>query len=334
MRFGSGRSRAAWSAALLLVLGARTSRAAETRDTAAAEALFEEARQLFEHGDYETACPKFAESYRLDPGTGVLFALALCHERRGKLATAWAEFIDVAGRANAENNSEREAAARERADALFSRLSFLVIRVDAATARLPGLSVEEDDVALRPAAFGTPLPVDPGRHVVRAEAPDHQAWTATIQIGTEPHRQTITVPALVASPPNQAAAAPPGAKTGPPEPRGSVALTPLRVGAIAFGGAGVASLALGGAALARALDEKARSDHGCGSAGCTPRAENERATAQEAATWATVGAISGAALLGAGVVCWVFGRPSPSGERQGHVSVTLGLGQAAIGGEL
>lgn len=334
MRLGSARSRAAWSAALFVFCAARASRATEPRDAAAAEALFEEAKQLLEQGAYDGACPKFAESYRLDPATGVLFALAICHERSGKLASAWAEFIDTAGRAHAEQNREREAAARERADALYSRLPFLVIRVEPVTAKLPGLAVQEDDVPLRPAAFGTPLPVDPGKHRVRAEAPAHEPWETTLEIGSKPGLQTITVPALAPERP-KSAAVPARAATAPVnERRSSLELTPLRVGAVALGGAGLASLGLGGAALIRALDEKARSDRGCGGAGCTPAAENDRAVAHEAATWATVGAISGLALLGAGAVLWVFEAPASSRPSAPRVTVLLGPGRATIAGEL
>lgn len=66
----------------------------------------------------------------------------MCHERDGKLATASVEFIEVAARANAEHNPEREAAARQRAGTLEPRLSHLVVRVDAATAGLAGLTSE------------------------------------------------------------------------------------------------------------------------------------------------------------------------------------------------
>src|SRR5688572_18915059 len=39
-------------------------------EVALAEALYQEARELFAAADYAAACPKFAESYRLDPATG------------------------------------------------------------------------------------------------------------------------------------------------------------------------------------------------------------------------------------------------------------------------
>jgi len=65
---------------------------------AAAEALFQEGRALLMAGKAEQACPKLEDSQRLDPATGTLMALALCHEQEGKLASAWAAFADVEGR--------------------------------------------------------------------------------------------------------------------------------------------------------------------------------------------------------------------------------------------
>ena len=48
------------------------------RDAIMAEALFREGRALMDAGNYDSACPKLAESYSQDPATGTLLALALC----------------------------------------------------------------------------------------------------------------------------------------------------------------------------------------------------------------------------------------------------------------
>ena len=54
--------------------------AANEVDEAAARVLFGEGRKLAAAGDYAAACPKFEESFRLDPGIGTGFNLADCWE--------------------------------------------------------------------------------------------------------------------------------------------------------------------------------------------------------------------------------------------------------------
>src|SRR6185295_16031570 len=98
-------------------------------DTVTAEALFQQGRSLLLEERIAEACPKLAESFRVDPSTGTLAALAMCHEKQGKLASAWAEFTDVESRARREGRKDREKLARASADALTPRLSTLEIEV-------------------------------------------------------------------------------------------------------------------------------------------------------------------------------------------------------------
>ena len=89
-------------------------------DAAMAETLFEDAKKMMARGDYAAACPKLSESNRLDPGSGTLTALALCHEQEGKTATAWAEFIQVVSEAQQAGRTDREKFARQHVAALES----------------------------------------------------------------------------------------------------------------------------------------------------------------------------------------------------------------------
>ncbi len=61
-------------------------------DPAVADALFRKGREAAEKGDWATACPKFAESQRLDPAPGTLLNLADCEEHTGQLATSYEHF--------------------------------------------------------------------------------------------------------------------------------------------------------------------------------------------------------------------------------------------------
>src|SRR5262245_38471557 len=109
--------------------------------TAPAEALFQEGRSLLIAGKVDEACPKPEESQRLDPAAGTLLALALCHERQGKLAKAWAEFVDIEGRSRRDGRADREQMARQRAEALRPRLSTLTLRLPPGAAQTPGFTV-------------------------------------------------------------------------------------------------------------------------------------------------------------------------------------------------
>lgn len=163
---------------------------------ALAETLFQDGKVLLEQGDAHAACPKLAESLRLDRATGTLLALAMCHEVEGRLASAWAEYLEVIARAKKDGRSDREEAARQYAHALEARLSTLSIAVPAAVAQIPGLAVQRDGLVLEAPAWSAAVPVDPGPHVVAATAPGRRGWRATVTVNGAADHQTVTVPLL------------------------------------------------------------------------------------------------------------------------------------------
>jgi hypothetical protein len=146
-------------------------------DPALAETLFRDGKTLMSRGDYASACPKFAESERLDPGTGTLMALAYCHEHEGKLASAWAEYTAVQGAARQAGQVERVKVASERIASIEPRLSRMVVRVAPSTPPRKGFEVLRDGIVLGEAAWGESVPIDPGEHVVEARAPGWKSWS-------------------------------------------------------------------------------------------------------------------------------------------------------------
>src|SRR5205085_12007916 len=112
----------------LLLLVTTGTAASQGRDPVAAEALFRDGRDAFKKGDWATACPKFAESQRLDPATGTLFNLADCEEHAGKTASAWLRWRDLIDALRTNQTDERYAMAQQHASALEARLPKLRVR--------------------------------------------------------------------------------------------------------------------------------------------------------------------------------------------------------------
>lgn len=162
------------------------------RDPVAAEALWKKGRKLRAEGRIHEACPKFVESYRLDPAIGTLLNMASCHELEGRTATAWSEYREAEDVATREGDEKRRAYAKMHADELEGRIPHLTVTIDEP---VPDLVVTRDGVPMSNETLGTPLPIDPGDHVIAAKAPGYSTWTARVEASTG-KQSSIHVPVL------------------------------------------------------------------------------------------------------------------------------------------
>ncbi|WP_437818854.1 hypothetical protein [Sorangium sp. So ce1078] len=161
---------------------------------AQAAALLDEGKALMKKGKLAEACPKIEESYRLSPRSATLLALATCHEKQGKLATAWSEYIDLSAAARKEGNKRLEADAKARGARLELRLPRLTVSVPRAAA-VEGLEVTLDGAPLDSSIWGQARAIDPGAHKVSASAPGRKTWEASVTI-KRGERKAVAVPAL------------------------------------------------------------------------------------------------------------------------------------------
>jgi hypothetical protein len=304
-------------AALALSFAPRGARAQNT-DPVASEALFQEGSRLLDAADYARACPKLAESYRLDPGTGTLLKIALCHERDRKLASAWTELTEALGRAQREADSEREQYAREQLKRLEPRLSSLVIEVPPDAARIPGLEIRRDAVVLGNSTWNTRIPIDGGEHRIEVSAPGKEPFAQTLAIADEGQAAHVIVPALrdasLESARPLAAEPMPVAPVLPSEPsqtaeRGARPWGTLEWAGIASAGAGVVALGVGGYFLADALHKN----------GSEPGAEAQ-------GNRATVCTVIGGLLLAGGATSFIVGRFARKQASSVPVSVAIAAG--------
>jgi hypothetical protein len=161
-----------------------------------AQLLFEQGRDLLEVGNIEEACPKLEQSVRLEVATGALLALAMCHEKAGKLATAWAEYKSVVERAAEAGQAEREQWASERVTTLRPLLSTLNIQITAELARVPGLQVWRDESLVAPQWWNVAVPLDGGTYRLKVTAPAHEPWEETITVRQQGDAQRLEVPLI------------------------------------------------------------------------------------------------------------------------------------------
>ena len=185
--------------ALALACARAAQAQASAEDEAAAELLFDEGRTLMKAGNFAEACGKFAESQRLDAGVGTLIYLSDCYEKSGRLASAWATFRQAAAAARAAGQADREQLARDRAAALHPKLARIVINVPEA-AQVPGIEVQRDATPVGPALWGSPVPVDAGKHVIKVTAPGKNPWSHEVAAEDESPPVSVEVPTLDAAP--------------------------------------------------------------------------------------------------------------------------------------
>ena len=297
-RFSSGARWLTLGAGMLLVEPAAAAGPAsrgetqQSQDRVAAQALFDEGRELMQSGRPAEACPRFEESDRLEPGLGTRFHLATCYEALGKLASAHALFLEVAAEAKQRGQDERERLARQKVEAIEPRLSRLTVDVPFASS--PELRIERDGTPIGTAQWGLAIPVDPGHHRVSASAPGRASWSTEVVVPADGAFARVEVPPLVDT--HESFFAP----------------TTRKIGLAALG-VGVGTIALGSVFTVQALSKKDASNRaGCTEDTCSTEEglalRNQAISAGNRATWAmSIGVVG---LGAAAALFWLV----PTGE--------------------
>jgi hypothetical protein len=198
-----------------------------------------------------------------------------------------------------------------------------------------GMTVRRGDVEIDAAAWGTPLPVDPGTYAVVVEAPGHKAWTADVTFDKKTRRRVISVPALEREPIREEA--PPARVVQPAEPEPVVVVTrrdapepntwtPARKVSLAIAAVGVGALGTGAYFGLRADDLQEQSDERCPSTLCgDPEGLRLNDEAQDAGRRANLLFAGGGVAIAAAAVIWFVAGPSE------HTVVTPTAGDGEVG---
>jgi len=313
-----------------------------TENRALAEILFREAKALSDKQQFDQACPKFSESHRLDPKPGTILNLAVCHEKQGKVASAWLDYIEAATFAARAGQKDREQFARDQAAKLEKLLPHVIVKIPKST---PGLIIKLDAAVLDEAAWGKPMPVNPGAHLLEARAAGYKPWSTTVAIEKMPGDVETIIPELekdATSSPETKPVDPPtdkpvdkpadkpadkpvdGPSTGgkstagpekpkpppPPPPPPPAFNKPLWIG-VGVAGIGAAGLIVGSIFGGRTYDFRDAGDAECrvfsGASYCTKKGLDLHAQAQTSASISTASFVVGGVGLAAGAALVLVG---------------------------
>jgi hypothetical protein len=289
----------------------------QDRDPVVADALLREGRTAAQAGNYQAACPKIADSYRLDPVPGTLFDLADCEERLGHLAAAW---IDYRKAADALPPGDGHiAVAKEKATALEKRLARLTIRLAAGAD--PATVIKRDGVEIGKSAIGVAIPIDPGRHsVVVGQGPRERRYEVVLAEGEA--REVVALPPPPAPAPDERSLLqrPPATSSVSPEAQAHQSFSgdqgsssEARTFGYVIGGIGVASLAVGVVTRVLALGKKSTIDQYCQNKVCFDRAGiNAVTAAQDLQTASTVALAVGVGGIATGALLILLNPSKPA----------------------
>jgi hypothetical protein len=300
-------------------------------DPALAEEHFQRGVKEMKAGNYQVACPALAESERLEPRPGTLFALADCEAQWGKVATAVTHFKDYLTRVSQLTGAAR-APHRERVRLANARLKDLAEKVPQLTLVAPrdapsGLEVRRDDVVLGAPSLGVPLPIDPGRHVVTTQAPGGKVHEMAVELAPG-EKKTVELVVLEAS---QALA--PAAQTPDTQSQSEPAPSSRGTIGLVIGGVGLAGIAVGAVAGVLALGHKSTVDDKCPDALCSGDGLDDVDALETTAMVSNIGFIAGGALLVGGAVLF-FTAPSSSAKAEAtgwRWTSTVGPRRAMVG---
>ena len=277
----------------------------------------------------EDPCGGLVAKHKYAPSSDSMFALAQCHDARGKTASAWVEYLETAQIAHRAKRTDVEATSNKRAAGLASKLSKLAVMV-APAADLDGVEVKRDGMVVDRAAWGTSAPVDPGEHVIEATAPGKQMWRRVVTVRPGANLESVTVGPLadltstttISSAPADAVEAAPIMTMEQPDRVGRT----QRIAGLTVAAIGVVGLAAGGYFGLRAIGHRDDATKACPNSPCSDRAGIDlNDQAKHEATTSTIALIGGGAAVLTGAILY-FAAPK---EAQ-HVGFVAAPGYAGI----
>ncbi|MGZ3449134.1 MAG: hypothetical protein ACXVEF_06020 [Polyangiales bacterium] len=307
----------------------------DAADVESARALRKEGKKLRAAKDFAGALEKFKAAYALVPTAVTGYELATAYVDVHRLIEARAQALAVVDMPKEVDETEVSAKARDDAKKLAAELAGRIPGLRVKIVGAPAgtmLTLDDQPLAIEVAAAGRK--VNPGKHVVVAQAPGMVTQRADIELAESDDREIVLTfqPVAVTEvpvPSPQAAPAVPTPQPVPPRDLPPASSTSSLVYAgVAIAGTGLLVGAVtGGLALGAASDLK----KGCEGTTCPRSSQSKYDAAHTLATVSTVSflfALGGGALTVVGLV-----QGGPSEPRHARVTPTVGLGFVGISGD-
>ncbi len=281
-------------------------------------------------GNCRDALPHFAHSAQLQSTARTWLNISDCEQQLGDLVSAQGHAAQGRELARQRNDTELVGIADQQLAAIDGRLPRLTIRLSAQAPA--GSKVQRDGVAVDRASLGSPMPVNPGAHIITVSASGRgeRRFDVTVAEGGRNELAVEPGPKLGLEPPAKVTE---GESPSSPERAGATSAgpyKPLAIASFAVGGVGLVTGLVAGL-MAGSRHDLLTSE--CPGDVCPPTATSAHGDLDAfhtLRTVSTVGYVVGALGVGAGVVLWLV---APSHQpTTGTASVWVGPGSAGIGG--
>lgn len=147
-----------------------------------ARRLFDEGKAAEDAGEFQLAAEKFQRAASIKDTPGIRFHLARCQEEQGAFVEALLEYDRarelLASGMKAADVEKLLPSARERAQA---KVAHLTIKLPP---RVNNSTVELDGKAISASVLGVAMPVNPGKHRIRASAGGYSDSTYELALGS------------------------------------------------------------------------------------------------------------------------------------------------------
>jgi hypothetical protein len=299
-------------------------------DRATARALAEEGATALDARKYDVAADRFARADQLVHAPTLLLALAQAQVGLGKYVEAQESYLRIIreGVSASAPPAWKKAleAAQEEVKAIAPKLAWVTVNVSGAEA----VRITVDGAPVPKAALGVKRAVNPGDHVVRAEADGYKPAEASLKVAAGETNALKLVLEPLPNAPAPAATRPATAATVTPA---GADLGTGKSGQKTYGyvalGVGGAGLIVGTIAGVVAMGKHTALVDACPQGKCPPDQQSNMDSYSSVATVSTIGMIVGVVGVGTGAVLLLTAPPSG-----GRASIQPFVGLASAGAKV